>query len=573
MKLPTTSAILRTLLLVTLAGCAPIPFGEQRESAGGEIRRPDQARTLVIVARGEPDTLADKEVLRVTGLSFRTLPRLFNAGLAINDAREVPQPYLSEALPQLGTDTWRVFPDGRMETTYRLRPGLSWHDGAPLTAEDFAFAWRVYASPDLGQAESSPISLMEEIAASDARTLVVRWRSSYAEADAITANNFQPLPRHLLAEVFQSESAEGFARQPFWTTGYVGLGPYRLERWPPGAFLEGTAFEGHVWGRPRIDRIKVLFISDFNTVLATMLAGEAHITVDDAIRFQQGLILKREWAPRNAGTVLTTPDQWRRTEIQHRVEFANPKAILDLRVRRALGHSIDKQGLNEALFEGEAILTDSFIPPTVDYYAALERSIARYPLDLRRTEQLMAEAGFRKGADGIYVSPTEGRFSAELKVNASAQAEAEMAVMASGWRQAGFELREVPVPPAQARIGEVRGSFPTLYTGGGNVGHRALNSFISDRIASPDNRWVGGNRSGWSNRDYDRLFEAFNNTLVRTERNQQIIEMVRIFTEQMAAFSLYFNPGIVAFVAALHGPQPHAPDADVGWNIHEWTWN
>src|SRR2546430_12749011 len=52
--------------------------------------------------------------------------------------------------PELGTDTWRVAADGTMETAYRLRGQLAWHDGAPLTSDDFVFAWQVYATPELG---------------------------------------------------------------------------------------------------------------------------------------------------------------------------------------------------------------------------------------------------------------------------------------------------------------------------------------------------------------------------------------------------------------------------------------
>jgi ABC-type transport system substrate-binding protein len=78
--------------------------------------------------------------------------------LVLNDDRESPTPYLAEALPTANTDTWRILPDGRMETIYRLRPSLTWHDGAPLTAADFVFAWRVYATPELGQG-ASPLSI------------------------------------------------------------------------------------------------------------------------------------------------------------------------------------------------------------------------------------------------------------------------------------------------------------------------------------------------------------------------------------------------------------------------------
>lgn len=123
-------------LAVGLTGCGlSTTTTDPRGGAPGE-RRAEASRTLVMVARAEPDTIAAKEVLRVTGLSFSSTPRLFNAGLAILDGREVPLPYLVDAHPQLNTDTWRVLPDGRMETIYRLRPNLRWHDGAALSADD-----------------------------------------------------------------------------------------------------------------------------------------------------------------------------------------------------------------------------------------------------------------------------------------------------------------------------------------------------------------------------------------------------------------------------------------------------
>jgi peptide/nickel transport system substrate-binding protein len=560
------------LLAVILLGCtAPATRGPGGADGGPPATGADQGRTLVLTARAEPDTIANKEVLRVSGLSFSTTPRLFNAGLVILDGREVPRPYLVESLPQLNTDSWRLLPDGRMETSYVLRPNLTWHDGTPLTANDFVFGWQVYSHPDLGQSTSPPLNQMEEASAPDARTFVIRWRSLYPDAGAVADTEFAALPRHLLEQAFQADAPEAFARLPFWTTQYVGAGPYKLDRWEPGAFLEGSAFPGHVWGKPVIERVRVRFITDFNTVLATMLAGEAHVTVDDSIRFQQGAILRREWAPRQGGTILTTPDQWRRSEFQLRSEFTNPRSLLDLRVRRALAHAVDKAGLNEALFEGEGILADSFIPPTFESYPTVERLIRKYPLDVRQTEQLMTEAGFTRAGDGVWTN-ADGRFSAEIKVNASAQSEAEMAIMAEGWRRAGFEFREVPVPQAQSRNPEIRGSFPAMYTGGGSTGDGALPSFVSANIARAENRWVGNNRSGFVSADYDRIAAAYDTTLERDKRQEHLAQAARIFTEEVPAISLYFNPGIVAHIATIEGPQAIGPTADVSWNIHEWRW-
>lgn len=529
-------------------------------------------RTLTLVVRGEPDTVAAKEITRMAGLGFNTVPRLFNAGLVILDGQEVPRPYLAQEPPQLQSDSWRVSADGRMETTYRLRPNLTWHDGAALSAEDFVFAWRVYSTRQFGQLGLEPMNEIEEVTAPDARTLTIRWSHLYPKAATLDAERFQALPRHRLEDTFRESQLEAFARLPFWTTEYVGLGPYKLIHWETGSFLDAAGFEGHAWGRPRIAKIRVLFMSDANAVLATLQAGEAHVAVDDALRFRQGAILKHEWSAKDGGTVIVNPGPWRRTEVQHRLDYASPRSILDVRVRRALAHSLDRAALNEGLFEGEATLADSFVPPTVEYFPFVDRVVAKYPHDPRRAEKLMAEAGFSKASDGVYVHPIEGRFSGEIRVNATAQAETEVNLIAEGWRRTGFELREVPVPPAQSRVGEVRGAFPTLYTLGGSVGEQALATFASSRISRAENRWTGSNRGGWSSTEYDRIFETFERSLDRTERTGHIAEMAKLVTHHVAAISLYFNPGIVAHTAAVQGPQAYAPASDAGWNIHLWEW-
>src|SRR5439155_20179268 len=100
--------------------------------------------------------------------------------LSYKDEKQNPNPYLAQSLPQLNTDTWTVSPDGRMTTTWTLRPNLIWHDGTPLTSDDFVFAFRVYAKPDLGAAQSTPIKQIESIEAPDPRTVVIRWRQLYA---------------------------------------------------------------------------------------------------------------------------------------------------------------------------------------------------------------------------------------------------------------------------------------------------------------------------------------------------------------------------------------------------------
>ena len=566
----THRALLFLVAVLAAVACSPTPGTDGRNAertAGGER---ESARTLVAGVRVEPGTIATRQ-LRSGGVALYLSGRLFNAELGLLDEAGLPRPYLAQELPRLNTETWRVFPDGRMETTYRLRPNLAWHDGAPLHAEDFVFAHRVYSHPDLG-AGTPPITAIDEVSASDASTFVIRWRQPYPDAGSLTARNRElpPLPRHILESSFQEDSSDAFANHPYWTREYLGLGPYRLERWEPGSFIDAVAFGGHILGRPKIERMKLVFISDANTALANLLSGEIHLSADTSLRLEQGAVLKREWGPRNAGTVLQHPNQWRTAMVQLRPEMVAPRALLDPRVRKALAHAIDKQAINDALYSGEVLPADFIISPQSEFGPAADPSIIRYPFDLTRSEQLMAQAGFTRDADGIFARAGEGRFASEVKTNAAADNEAEIAILASGWRQAGFEFQEAVLPAAQAQDGQARASFPGLYTFNTTVGEATLIDQTTARIPRAENRWAGGNRGGWSNTEYDRLVESFTTTLDRDERGRQVARMAAIYTEELPAISLFFRTQPWAFVAALRGLTLVAPESNMSWNVHEW---
>lgn len=560
-------SIIGTVFLTSCAGSRAGDFTSAQ--TGG----PGDQHSLVMIARGEPGTLSPIELSRSSGPRFISIPRLFNAGLVVLDGQELPRPYLAQQVPELQSDSWRILGDGRMETTYGLRQNLAWHDGSPLVADDFVFGWRVFLGADLSQGQSNALSEIEEVVAIDQRTVQIRWRKLVPRAGSLEAKDLLPLPRHRMQSTFQSERLDAFSRQPFWSSDYVGLGPYRLSSWSPGRFLTATAFEGHAHGRPKIPQIRVQFASDFDTVLSALLSGEAQASIDDALRFTQASVLKREWVGRGAGTLVLIPNQWRHVEIQHRSDYANPRSILDLRVRRALALTMDKDALNVALFEAGATVADSFVPPTVDYSRVVGAAVVKYPYDPRRAERLMNEAGYSRGSDGTYAHPSEGRFAGELRANATPQGELEVEYMAEAWRREGFDFHDTTLPPAQTRMGEIRSTFPTLYSVGTSLGNDPLGTFTSTRISGPGNRWVGTNRGGWVNREYDGLYNAFSGTLDRIERITEIAEMARLVTHQVAAISLYFNPAIAAYAATVQGPQTVSPGSDPAWNIQQWEWS
>jgi peptide/nickel transport system substrate-binding protein len=566
-----TRAVARSLLLlvtpIALLACGP---REASPSATQPGPSSSPSRTLVIAVRAEPNNLALKALSSGVGTSFATTQRVFNATLGFIDGQGVTRPYLAEALPQLNTDTWRLFPDGTMETTYRLKANLSWQDGTPLTAEDFVFAWQVYTAPQVGIGSGAPQNLMAEVTAPDARTISIGWKKRYPDAGTLSVDEFPPLPRHLLQAPFQRDP-EGLATQPFWTRDYVGLGPFRLARWEPGAFIEGTAFEGHTLGMPRIGRIRIIFVPDTNTALAGLLAGDVQFATDSVIRFEQGLVLQREWGPRRGGAVLAKTGGYRAAWAQLRPDLADPKAVLDLRVRKALAFSINRQDINEALFEGQGIMTEGpFIPPSTSYFAEIDRAIPKYPYDLRTAEQLMAEAGFRKGSDGVFASVGEGPVQFGVRTLSDTQREKEMAVLADGWRQAGFDFSESTLRSSQAADNEARATFPSLFTYSTGSGEYSLAAFTAASIGRPENRWIGPNRSAWANQEFDRFSSSFTDAVEPAERVRFIVQMASLMNAELPGIPLLFDSATDAHIAALRGPQPVAQEAQNAWNIHEW---
>jgi peptide/nickel transport system substrate-binding protein len=385
--------------------------------------------------------------------------------------------------------------------------------------------------------------------------------------------DFNPLPRHIVQPLYERD-AEALANQLFWTADYVGAGPYRVDRWQQGAFLDALAFDGHVLGRPKISRLHITWSSDFNATLASLMAGETDMPADDSIRVEQGLVLEREWTARNAGTVLYRPALPRYIQVQHRQDYANPQAVRDVRVRRALAHAMEKAVINETLFSGKGITTDSLIFPTLDYYAVIDRATAKYPFDLRRSEQLMNEAGYTKDASGMYIGPG-GPVNLEVRNIQSAQNDAERAIIADGWRRSGLGVEENVFTPVQTSQGEVLGTFRSLSITSAQPRHEGLNlrELRPEHISRPETRWFGQNRGGWNNPAYDRAAEAFATTLEPTARQQTLAQAVQALTEDLGVIPLHFNPGVIAYSTGITGPTFKAPDAEISWNIWEWTAN
>jgi ABC-type transport system substrate-binding protein len=138
------------LALVMLAGCAsPAPSAAPSGQASAPTAgKPVAPKRIVAAILSQPATFSSK-LNSANAAGTDALEEMVNADLSVMDDHGTLRPELAEAVPSAENGLWKVFPDGRMETTWKIRPGVKWHDGTPLTADDLVYTTQVERDRDL----------------------------------------------------------------------------------------------------------------------------------------------------------------------------------------------------------------------------------------------------------------------------------------------------------------------------------------------------------------------------------------------------------------------------------------
>jgi peptide/nickel transport system substrate-binding protein len=257
--------------------------------------------------------------------------------------------------------------------------------------------------------------------------------------------------------------------------------------------------------------------------------------------------------------------------IQMRPELVRPRALGEVRVRKALAYAIDKPSLDETFFDGTGAVTSSMISPrAVSYYADIDRAITKYPYDPQRSEQLMNEAGLTRGTDGMYVGSDGQRFVLDAWTNTGFEFQRSLAAFVDGWQRVGIPSQQSFLSAPELRDNELRAKLPMHFTAAAVGNESFATGFASSLIPTAANRWRGGNRGGYSNAEYDRLVSAYNDTLNRAERNQQIVQIERIVSDELPIIMLWHNFHVVVYASTVTGPDTRSLRDLVVWNIHDW---
>lgn len=499
------------------------------------------------------------------GAGTDAVEELLHAGLANVDDRNQLRPQLAEVLPTLENGLWRVSPDGRMETTWRLNARVTWHDGTPLTSADLVFTSQVSQDRELPIRRLPVFEAIDGIAAPDAHTLTIIWKRPFIYADTLfTRTNAPPMPRRLLENAYQGDKG-AFAQLPYWTEEFVGAGPYRLRQWVRDSHLILQAYDGYVRGRPKIDEIEVRIVPDQNALGAAILAGPIDLTLGRSLTLDPAIQVRDQW---RQGRMEVGLVNW--FVVYPQLLSPSPEVIGNPQFRRALMHGMDRQQMTDTLQAGLAPVAHARLHPSEPEYPAVERAVVRYEYDPGRAMQLIEGLGYTRGADGVFAR-SGSRLSVQIRAGDNDDLpQKAMLSIADFWKRIGLET-EPFVVPRQLDEPEFSATFPGFRIIRQPNDPSSLEDFRSSQAPVPENRFRGRNRPRYINADFDSLLERYFSTIPITERTQLLAEIERHISEQLIMMGLFYNTEPILIANRLVNAAARKGSSSTHtWNAEQW---
>lgn len=558
------------VILITACSAPPTPPAQTGAALGvaPPDARPAQRKTIDVVMQGELNAFITAQgLVGNNARPSRYMHEFVNGYVTVRDGDDEVAPHLVAALPSLDAGTWKVQDDGRMEVTWKLRPGVIWHDGAPLTSDDVKFSWEVLSEPNALVGASTIARYVDRVDTPDPLTFVMSWKETQGFGGELGERQFDVLPRHILESAFRADPSS-IPNHPHLTTPdvFIGSGAYRPVAWEKGSHVTVEAFDRYFLGRPKIDRVTFHFIPDSRTAMANILAGSMDASYL-GVQFVEARVIEREWAMTGAGTVQFVPGAARHLIPQFRPELANPSDLLNLSVRRALAYTINRQDLVDALDLPSEMIASSTGFPTTAIGDAVERTVVKYPFDPNRAAQLLTDAGWRPGPDGVRVK--DGRpFDVEYRAETQPFEGVIYPIMQQHFKNVGVNLNlyQLVGQVLQDRV-EYPGLLSSAITSNNLI---YAQRWHSRYIAGQQTRYSGENRQGYRNPASDMAIDRLFTAIRRDDYLRYWAESWRVITEDVGAIMTYFQ--LDAYIArkGLTGLQQKNRLGNAAYQVHLW---
>jgi len=424
-------------------------------------------------------------------------------------------------IPDLA-ESWEISDDG-LVYTFKLREGVKFHDGEEMTADDVVYTTQLTLDENVNSPYRSkfviggePV-LWEKVDDYTVRATLPQPSSSFlakvSRADEIF---FTILPKHILEQCEDMETCD-FSQNP------VGTGPYKLVEYVPDQRVIMDAHDDYFQGTPGLKRVVRLAYPNEQAALAALKSGE----LDVASLREAGNVNAAEEDPNI--TVHRYDSNWIMA-----ARFNMDNSILqDPLVRQAFSYAVDRENLVKAVIGPTTNIGDS--PISIGWAAS--PNVARYGFDPEKAMELLEEAGWTEGADGIREKDGE-----RLSVSITFDPDYGKPDLAAGMQQllkdVGIELKLRQMEPATAEETIYQQKDFDIYLDWQGFG-------VDPDIAS---RWTTvveeegtylSNPSNYANAEVDAAFKAAEVAPTFEERQEYLWEAQDLITQDAAAVWLY----------------------------------
>jgi peptide/nickel transport system substrate-binding protein len=460
--------------------------------------------------------------------------RIFYEPLAGWDADGNLTPVLAAEIPDI--ENGGVAPDG-MSVTWKLKKGVTWHDGHPLTADDVVFNWEYAADPATA---ATTIGSYQDIKVEKLDPLTVRVNFAKPTpfwADAFVGQFGMIIPKHLFEPYKGASSRDAPANlKP------VGTGPYRFVDFKPGDLVQGELNPAyHLPNRPYFDRIEMKGGGDaVSAARAVIQTGEYdyawNLQVEDEIllRLENGGNAKGRAEIVPGGNIehiqLNGTDPW--TEVDGERSSIKTKHPLfsDTAVRQAMKLLVDRGSVEKHIYGRTGTATGNFVNNPRRFVS----KNTQWEFNIDKANQLLDHAGWQRGADGIRAKDGK-RLKLVFQTSINAPRQKTQAIVKQACQKAGIEM-ELKSVTASVYFSSDTGNPDTyrhfycdvqMYTTGMNAPDPGvfMRQFLSSEIAAKDNKWQGRNICRWQNDDYDKAYEASESELDPVKRAALLISL------------------------------------------------
>ncbi|MDP3161859.1 MAG: peptide ABC transporter substrate-binding protein [Reyranella sp.] len=485
--------------------------------------------------------------------------RLFYEPLAAWDSEGNLQAKLAAEIPS--RENGGLAADGK-SVTWKLKQGVTWHDGKPFTADDAVFNWEYAKDPATASVTIGSYQdvMVEKV---DQFTIVVKFaKPTPFWADAYVGTRGMLIPKHLFAEFIGAKSRDAPTNlKP------VGTGPYLFKDFKPGDLVTGVINPNyHQANKPHFDSIEMKGGGDaVSAARAVLQTGEFdfawNMQVEDEIltRLEKGGKGRVQVTP--GGNIehmqLNTTDPWTEVDGERSSIKTKHPTLSDPAVRQAIALIIDNKSIEQHIYGRTGPATRDFLnnPPRF-------RSKAN-PVDFNvdKANDILEKAGWKKGADGIRAKDGKKlKFVYQTSINQPRQK--TQAIVKQSAQKAGIDMELKSVTASVFFSSDV--ANPDTYTKfycdlqmytttmSQPDPQVFMNQFTSWEVATKDNKWQGRNITRWRNEEYDKVFRASENELDPIKRTAMFVKMNDMAVQNGVVLGVVQRPTVSALASKLN---------------------